>query len=167
MESTKLKVTPFGGPVRPVYISDYWKNVGKKTVAQFDLKFDPKTGGTEIVQKDPLDLDAEIQSHKDECGMVQAELLLKRGLARPEDFAAKPGDYGDTSNLPDNINDAYQMAQECQKAIKVDLKQFKTDADVEAYVQAQIQAELAKQRQALKQAEAAKATPKTEVKDNA
>lgn len=160
-------VTPFGGPVRSVYKSKFWKNVGKKEVAQFDLKFDPKTGGTDIVLKDPLDLDAEIQKHKDECGMVQAQLLLKRGLARPEDFAAQPGDYGDTSKLPDNINDAYQMAQEAQKAVNVDLKQFKTDADIQNYVQAQIQAELAKQRQAIKQAEAAKATPKTEVKDNA
>lgn len=157
MATATPKVTPFGGPVRPVYQSKYWENVGKKTVAQFDLKFDPKTGGTEIVQKDPLDLDAEIQSHKDECGMVQAELLLKRGLARPDDFAAKPGDYGDTSNLPDNINDAYQMAQEVQKSVNVDLKQFKTDADIQAYVQSQIQAELAKQKQ----------TTKTEVKDNA
>lgn len=150
-----LIVTPFGGPVRPVYQSKYWKNVGKKTLAQFDLKFDPKTGGTDIVQKDPLDLDAEIQSHKDECGMVQAELLLKRGLARPEDFAAKPGDYGDTSKMPDNINDAYQLAQEVKGSAKIDLKQFKTDADIQAYVDAQIQAQLAKQAK------------KEEVKDNA
>lgn len=133
-----VKYTPFGTPIRksePVDCSN-------KFLAQFGLELDKETGSTFIVGKDPIDLDAQIQTYKDQCGMDLAQLQMKRGLADPGDFAAEPGDYGDTSTLPDNINDAYRASLNAKKASNVDLSQFKTDADIEAYVKAQVKAEL-------------------------
>lgn len=132
----------------------------QKELAQFGLELDKETGSMVIVEKDPIDLDAIVQSYKDQCGMELAQLQLKRGLASPEDFAADPGDYGDTSTLPDNINDAYRASLAAQSS-GVDLKQFKTDADIQAYVQAQVKAQLEAQA-------AAQAKPQTtEVTENA
>lgn len=154
-ESTpvKVKLTPFGTPIRefkPVH-SD---KIYKKEIAQFGLELDQKTGSTIIVQKDPLDLDALIQSYKDQCGMELAQLMIKRGMASPDDFAAKPGDYGDTSTLPDNLNDAFQAAQAAQKAAgNINLSQFKTDKDIQDYVNKVIAQKLAAQ-QAQAQAQA-------------
>lgn len=140
-----IKYTPFGTPIRESAPSD----CSKKELAQFGLELDKETGSTYVVQKDPIDLDELIQSYKDSCGMEQAQLLLRRGLASPEDFAAKPGDYGDTSTLPDNINDAYRASLEAQKA-GVDLGQFHSDADIKAYVEAQVAKALAAQEEAAK-----------------
>lgn len=151
-----IKFTPFGTPIRDFPAQD----VSKKEIAQFGLELDKETGSTYVVLKDPLDLDALIQSYKDQCGMGLAQLEIKRGLASPEDFAAKPGDYGDTSTLPDNINDAYRASLEAKKS-GIDLSQFKTDADIEAYVKAQVKAQLEAQAKAQAQNQT------TEVKDNA
>lgn len=139
-------LTPFGTPVRefkPTRTSKLYK----KEIAQFGLELDQKTGSTFVVSKDPLDLDALIQSYKDQCGMEMAQLMLKRGLASPDDFAAKPGDYGDTSTLPDNLNDAYQAAQAAQrKAGDLNLSQFKSDKDIQDYVNKVIAQQLAAQK---------------------
>lgn len=151
-----IKYTPFGTPIREVQPSD----CSNKMLAQFGLELDKETGSSVIVQKDPIDLDELIQSYKDQCGMEQAQLLISRGLASPEDFAAKPGDYGDTSTLPDNINDAYQANLKAQES-GVNLSQFKTDQDIQDYVNKMIQEQLAAQKAA---ADSAKST---EVKDNA
>lgn len=134
----KIKLTPFGTPIREVKPCD----CSKKTIKQYGLELDKETGSTYVVEKDPLDLDAQIQTYKDQCGMELAQLQIKRGLADPADFAAQPGDYGDTSTLPDNINDAYRASLDAKNAAKVDLSQFKTDADIQAYVKAQVKAQL-------------------------
>lgn len=150
MPEQEVKLTPFGTPVRE-FVPSHSSKVCKKEIAQFDLAFDKETGSTYVEQKDPLDLDAEIQTYKDQCGLDAALLQLKRGLASPEDFAAQPGDYGDTSMLPDNINDAYQAAQAAEAAAgSVDLHQFKTDADIQAYVDKAVAAQLAAQEAAAK-----------------
>lgn len=133
----KLKFTPFGTPVRQIKPTD----CSKKLLKQYGLELDKETGSTFVVEKDPLDLDAQIQTYKDACGMELAQLQLKRGLAVPGDFSAEPGDYGDTSTLPDNINDAYRANLDAA-ASGINLSQFKTDADIEAYVQAQVKAQL-------------------------
>lgn len=151
-----VKYTPFGTPIRAAVPSD----CSKKDLAQFGLELDKETGSTFVVQKDPLDLDALVQSYKDQCGMELAQLQIKRGLASPNDFAAVPGDYGDTSNLPDNLNDAYQASMAAQ-ASGIDLGQFKSEADIKAYVEKMVSQQLA-------QKEAAKAAPAAqEVKENA
>lgn len=148
-----IKYTPFGTPILESKPSD----VSKKELAQFGLELDKETGSTNVVLKEPLDLDALIQTYKDQCGMELAQMQLKRGLASPEDFAAVPGDYGDTSTLPDNINDAYQQKLAAEEAAgSLDLHQFKTDADIQAYVEKYVQQQLAAQAQTQK-----------EVKDNA
>lgn len=132
-----VKYTPFGTPIRAVKPSD----CSNKFLKQYGLELDKETGSTFVVEKDPLDLDAQIQTYKDQCGMELAQLQIKRGLADPGDFAAVPGDYGDISNLPDNINDAYQEHLKAEDS-GLDLSQFKTNADIEAYVKAQVKAQL-------------------------
>lgn len=133
-----VKYTPFGTPIREVLPTD----CSKKELAQFGLELDKETGSTVVVEKDPIDLDELIQSYKDQCGMEQAQMLIARGLASADDFAAQPGDYGDTSTLPDNINDAYQANLKAQES-GVDLTQFKTDKDIQDYVNKMIQEQLA------------------------
>lgn len=148
-----VKYTPFGTPIRKFK----GVNCNVRTVPQFGLVLDKETGTTHIEAKDPLDLHALIQTFRDQCGMTAAQNLIKRGLAEPEDFAAKPGDYGDTSMLPDNLNDAYQAslsANQAAKASGVDLGQFKTEADIKAYVDKMVSEQL-------KAAEAAKAAQAT------
>lgn len=132
-----LKLTPFGTPIREVPTTD----CSQKELAQFGLELDKETGNTFVVQKEPIDLDELVQSYKDQCGMEQAQLLIARGLASPEDFAAKPGDYGDTSNLPDNLNDAYQAHLKAE-SVGIDLGQFKTEDDIQKYVEEAVAAAL-------------------------
>lgn len=142
-EEKKIEFTPFGTPIRSDrFIFD---GIGEKNLAQFGLELDKETGSSVVVQKDPLDLHELIQSYKDDCGMEFVQKMLSRGLARPEDFAAQPGDFGDSSTLPDNINDAYQQSLENAK-LGVDLGQFKSQKDIEDYVIAQVKAQLAAQQ---------------------
>lgn len=150
MAQAVIQYTPFGTPIKQ-FVPTHSGKVCKKEIAQFDLVFDKETGSTHVEQKDPLDLDAQIQTYKDQCGLDFALLQMKRGLATPEQFAAVPGDYGDTSTLPDNINDAYQAAQAAKKAAgSLNLDQFKTDADIQAYVEKAVAAQLAAKEAAAK-----------------
>lgn len=141
----EIQYTPFGTPIRKVDPVD----CSQKLLPQFGLELDKETGCTYSVVKDSIDLDALIQTYKDSCGMEAAQLLLKRGLASPEDFAAKPGDYGDTSDLPDNINDAYQQSLAAGKFAAengLDLSQFKTEKDITDFVNKKVQEALAAQK---------------------
>lgn len=155
-----INYTPFGTPIRKADAVD----LDKKELAQFGLELDKETGSMIIVQKDPIDLDEVIQSYKDQCGMELAQNLIKRGLADPDDFAAKPGDYGDISALPDNLNDAYQAslaAKGVEKANGLDLGDIRTQADLQKYVNQLI-------AEKLKAAEVgAPVSQNSEVKDNA
>lgn len=150
MSEKVQQYTPFGTLVRS-FVPSHDSRLYKKEIAQFGLDYDKETGSSVIVLRDPLDLYAEIQSHRDECGLEFAQLQIKRGLADPSDFAAVPGDYGDTSTLPDNINDAYQAAQAAKHAAgSVDLRQFKSDADIQAYVNKIVAEQLAAKEAAAK-----------------
>lgn len=141
MSEAVVKFNPFGSLI-PSFKPQFVKLVTEKQVAQFGCEFDEETKQMVSVLKDPLDLDAQIQTFKDQCGMAQAQLLLKRGLITPEELAAKPGDYGDSSDMPDNINDAYQKAM--SSAVPgVDVRKFKTDEDIQKYVESVIAAKLA------------------------
>lgn len=140
-QAQAVQYTPFGTPIRKErFIYD---GISQRKLAQFGLELDKETGSTKVVEKDPIDLFELIQSYKDECGMEAAQRLIARGLASPDDFAAQPVDYGDTSQLPDNINDAYQQNLKNQQ-LGVDLSQFKSTADIDAYVTEQVKKELAK-----------------------
>lgn len=137
-----IEFTPFGTPIKKErYV---FEGVHEKLMAQFGLELDKETGTMLIVSKDPIDLDEIIQSYRDQCGMEYVQKLLARGLANPEDFAAQPIDYGDSSELADNINDAYQQTLK-NAELNVNLGQFKTAADIDAYVIAQVKAQLAAQ----------------------
>lgn len=128
-----VKFTPFGTPIRksaPVHLSG-------RMVPQYGLELDKETGSTKVVAKDSVDFYALIQSYRSQCGMELAKLQISRGLASPNDFAAAPGDYGDITGIPDNLNDAYRAslnAKSAAKASGIDLNQFKTSADIQAYV---------------------------------
>lgn len=154
MSTAAVKFNPFGSLIPP-FKPQYDAKVSEKNVAQFGCEYDEETKQMVSVLKDPVDLDAQIQTFKDQCGMAQAELLLKRGLATPDDFAAKPGDYGDSSDMPDNINDAYQQAQAAAVS-GVDTRKFKTDEDIQKYVESVVAAKLAaaQPKEAPKQEEA-------------
>lgn len=147
-----VQYTPFGTPIRPVIPTD----CSKKELEQFGLELDKETGSTFVVEKDPIDLDEIVQSYKSQCGMEMAQTLLKRGLASEEDFYAKPGDYGDVSELPDNLNDAYQAklaADQVAEAAGLALEGIKTDADFQAYVDQLVAAKLAAAEAAKAQAQ--------------
>lgn len=162
MPEAALKYTPFGTPIRKVK----GVNCNVRTIPQFGLVLDKETGTTYLEAKDPLDLHALVQTFRDQCGMTAAQNLIKRGLADPNDFAAAPGDYGDTSALPDNINDAYQASLKAKSAAAfqgVNLSQFKSDADIKAYVDKLVSAQL-KAAEDAKAAQAAKAATSVEVK---
>lgn len=162
MPEAAVRYTPFGTPIRKTH----GVKLSVKVVPQYGLEPDKETGSTKIVKKDPLDLYELTQSYKSLCGMELAQLQISRGLASPDDFAAKPGDYGDTSTLPDNINDAYQASLKAKSAAAsqgVNLSQFKSDADIKAYVDKLVSAQL-KAAEDAKAAQAAKAASNVEVK---
>lgn len=144
-KAEKISYNAFGTPV--ILSSDrkecfHFDGIDVRTIPQFGLELDKETGSTVIVEKDPLDLYELIQSYKDQCGMEFVQKLITRGLASPDDFAAQPIDYGDSSQLADNINDAYQQAMANEK-LGVDLGQFKTAQDIDNYIIAQVKAQLA------------------------
>lgn len=142
-QTGELKFTPFGTPIRPVKPT----KCDKKFLEQFGVELDTKTGNTIIVHKDPVDLDALIQSYRHECGMELAQTLIQRGLADPNDFYPEAKDYGDTSELPDNLNDAYRESLRAQDAAgSLDLGQFKTEADIQAYVEKYVKEQLEAQK---------------------
>lgn len=148
MPNEKVAFNAFGTPVALAGDREecyHFDGIGVRNIPQFGLELDKETGSTVIVEKDPLDLFELIQSYKDQCGMDFVQKMISRGLASEEDFAAQPIDYGDSSQLADNINDAYQQAVSNDK-LGVDLGQFKTAQDIENYVIAQVKAQLAKQQ---------------------
>lgn len=57
-----------------------------------------------------VDLIAEIQSCKMLCGLEYMKVQLQRGLAKPEDFMAKPEDFHDVTQVPQDIHTASRLA---------------------------------------------------------
>lgn len=88
------------------------------------LAVDPKTG--EILNKtiynkfvkikDGRDFYQEIQSYKDECDIYQILERVKNGEIAL--MNAKPGTYGDVSNLPDNFIDLMKWMDKNQEILK-------------------------------------------------
>lgn len=155
MQTKEFVFNPFGTPV--ALAADrkecfHFDGIDVRNIPQFGLELDKETGSTVIVEKDPLDLFELIQSYKDQCGMDFVQKMMARGLASAEDFAAQPLDYGDSSQLADNINDAYQQTLANEK-LGVDLGQFKTAQDIDNYIIAQVKSQLAKQQTTQTQAQ--------------
>lgn len=136
----EVKYTPFGTPIRKDRF--VYSGLGNRKLAQFGLELDKETGSTIVVEKDPIDLVELINSYKDQCGIEYVQKLISRGLASPEDFMAPNVDYGDSSQLADNINDAYQQTLQ-NKSLGVDLGQFQTAADIDNYVIDQVKKQIA------------------------
>lgn len=157
--SDAVQYTPFGTPIREFKPSHFPKNDG--LLPTFELKLDKETGNTEIVQGEPIDLYAQIQSYKDSCGMTAAQELIARGLKAPDAFADDPADYGDISTMPDNINDAYQANEQAAAAARAyGIEGIQTQAELDSYIKSMVAKELA----ASKEASAAPATDTKEAK---
>lgn len=153
--SESVKYTPFGTPIREPVYTDLGKNDG--LLPTFELELDKETGNTRVVEGEPLDLYAEIQSFKESCGMYAAQQQIAHGLKAPDAFSDlnNPTDYGDVSEMPDNINDAYQANLQANAAqAALGLPDFKTQADLDNYVKdlvaKQMAAEKAKSTQEVK-----------------
>lgn len=61
-------------------------------------------------QFEKVDLVAEVQACKNLCGLEYMKALLQRGLAKPEDFAAKPSDFHDVTQVPSDVHTAARLA---------------------------------------------------------
>lgn len=59
---------------------------------------------------DKVDLVAEINACRDLCGLEYMKVQLARGLAKPEDFMAKPSEFGDTTVVPQDVHTAKKIA---------------------------------------------------------
>lgn len=155
--SESVKYTPFGSPIREPVYTDLGKNDG--LLPTFELDLDKETGNTQVVQGEPIDLYAEIQSFKDSCGMYAAQQQIAHGLKAPDAFSDlnNPTDYGDISEMPDNINDAYQANQAAAaQANALGIGGIQTQADLDKYVADLVAKQIAAQKAAQ--------TPKEEVK---
>lgn len=124
------------------------------------LGFDLTSDGVE-----PVDLVAQTQSYKKECGMEAMRILLAAGQKTPADFADDGNSSGDSTQFPTNINDAYQASvQQKDAAAKAvaslggSLDAALSSGNLEDYIKGLV----------LKQIEAVKAKePAKEVKENA
>lgn len=62
------------------------RELNERYMVDLKVKFDPETGATVPDESDLIDLEALIQTYKDQCGMELAQKLIKTGQAQPEDF---------------------------------------------------------------------------------
>lgn len=96
------------------------RNEEDRFLAIVEPVLDPKTGNTKPKMTGKKDLYEETQSYKDQTGMAGAILAISKG-ANPLAFA-DDGTHGvDITGLADNINDAYQNAQEAKAEYSGDL----------------------------------------------
>lgn len=62
------------------------RDLNERYLVDLKVKFDPQTGATIPDESDVIDLEALIQTYKDQCGMELAQKLIKTGQAQPDDF---------------------------------------------------------------------------------
>lgn len=130
------------------------RNEEDRFLAIVEPVLDPKTGNTTPKMTGKKDIYEETQSYKDQTGMAGALLAISRGT-NPLAFA-DDGQHGvDITGLPDNINDAYQNAQEAKKDYSGGL----SNADYQAMVDKIVADAQAKIAAAKAEAEASHAQP--------
>lgn len=75
-------------------------------------------------ESDKVDLDALIQTYKDQCGMEMAQRLIKLGQAQPGDFADDGQHSVDCTKLPQSTQEAANMAVAAGKQTEALRKKF-------------------------------------------
>lgn len=105
-EQKKL-VNPFCRPFVPVEDIDY-------SSQQFIYRVSNMNVDKETIIVSPVfekvDLMAEIEAARDLCGVEHMQRLLASGLAKPEDFKAKPNEFYDLTGLPEDVHTASRIA---------------------------------------------------------
>lgn len=95
---------------------------------------DGKPGMTVPDFSDQVTVQSIVDSYKDECGLAYALRQINQGRLMPTQLMDKGDRSGDVSNLPDNVNDAYQLA----KASASDAEKVATDLGISHIDQAQL-----------------------------
>lgn len=103
----KTLVNPFGRPFTPLAPVDYSTQRFVYRVQTMNVDKD-----TLMVSPvfDKVDLVEEIQKCKNLCGLEYMKQLLARGLAKPEDFMAKPEDFHDLTQVPQDVHTAARIS---------------------------------------------------------
>lgn len=103
----KKFVNPFCRPFVPAEDIDY-------TSQQFIYRVTNMSVDKETVIVSPVfekvDLMAEIDAARDLCGVEYMQRMLASGLAKPEDFKAKPNEFYDLTGLPQDVHTASRLA---------------------------------------------------------
>jgi len=121
-------------------------------------KYDPETGCYTPTFVD-VDLEAEIESCKDMCGVALMKNQLARGLAKPEDFYDDGRSGVDVSQIPATVHEANAKANEASQQL-AELAKALGLKDGETYSASQFEDALAQAVAKAVQAQAAK--PATE-----
>lgn len=101
-------VNPFGRPYVPA--KDAWDPSQAYVFRVKTMEVDHDTlVAVPVYEK--IDLQAEIDACRGLCGLEYMKQQLARGLAKPEDFRAKPGEFGDTTTLPQDVHTAKKLAE--------------------------------------------------------
>lgn len=100
---------------------------------------------------DVVDLDALIQTYKDQCGMEGAKRMLKQGLITPEELADDGKSSYDGSVIPETAQDRANAAVAAQKNLDsvkamfgIEPGQDLTDEQVDALIKSYIEKNLDK-----------------------
>lgn len=138
MSATQTNIS-MGREMHPVQA---WKAPDScKFVYEQNVVLDEKTLEPDVdVSK--RDLDKEIQSYKDECGMAYVMRQIAAGRLSISDIADDGKSGVDVTGMPETLNDACQaalVAQELgkQEAAKLGLKAF-TEEELQSYINAEI-----------------------------
>lgn len=123
-------------PVVPFVAPENTKWVYETNVVLDEQSLEPR------VEISKRDLDKEIQSYKDECGMAFVLRQIAAGRLSITDVADDGKGGADVLGMPETLNQACQLAQEAialgkEEAAKLGLKSF-TDEELTAYVNEQI-----------------------------
>lgn len=118
-------------------------DLSKSILDQYTVEVDTATGDSKPVVTGQVDLDALVQTYKDQCGMVAAMNMIKSGMVGPDAFA-DDGKHGVDCSFPTDINTAAALAamsdEEAQAlASKLGIKNY-TDEDIDKIVEERIKA---------------------------
>lgn len=103
----KTFVNPFGAPFVPLAPVDYSSQQYVYRVQTMNVNKDT-LAVTPVFEK--IDLIEEIQKCKNLCGLEYMKQQLARGLAKPEDFIAKPEDFHDVTQVPQDVHTAARIS---------------------------------------------------------
>lgn len=74
-------------------------------------KMDPKTPGVTYPDfSDQVDVQKIVDASKDQTGLAYALRQINQGRLMPSQLADNAGTVSDVSALPDNVNDAFELA---------------------------------------------------------